>query len=64
MMENLRPQKENVIKDIRNLFTIEKETKLIKGRIRCNFSGSSYIEYKSNCDWNKTPAVEDYLIKI
>ena len=50
MMENLRPQKENVIKDTRNLFTIEKETKLIKGRIWCNFSGSSYIEYKSNCD--------------
>ena len=32
-MENLRPEEENIIKDIRNLFRLEKETKAIKDRI-------------------------------
>ena len=33
MMENSRPEEEKIIKDIRNLFRIEKETKTVKGRI-------------------------------
>ena len=32
-MENPRPEKENIIKDIRNLFRLEKEIKAIKDRI-------------------------------
>ena len=32
-MKNLRPEDENIIKDIRNLFRLEKETKAIKDRI-------------------------------
>ena len=34
MVENLRPEKENIIKDIRALFRLEKESKAIKDRIR------------------------------
>ena len=33
MMENLRPEEEKIIKDIRNLFRQEKETEAIKDRI-------------------------------
>ena len=32
-MENPRPEEENIIKDIRNLFRLKKETKAIKDRI-------------------------------
>ena len=32
-MKNLRPEDENIIKDIRNLFRLEKEIKAIKDRI-------------------------------
>ena len=32
-MKNPRPKKEKIIKDIRNLFRLEKETKAIKDRI-------------------------------
>ena len=32
-MENQRPEEENIIKDKRNLFRLEKETKAIKDRI-------------------------------
>ena len=32
-MKNLRPEDENIIKDKRNLFRLEKETKAIKDRI-------------------------------
>ena len=32
-MKNLRPEKENIIKDIRNLFRLKKETKSIKDRM-------------------------------
>ena len=32
-MKNPRPEEENTIKDIRNLFRLEEETKPIKGRI-------------------------------
>ena len=30
MMENPRPEEEHIIKDLRNLFRLEKETKTIK----------------------------------
>ena len=33
MMENSRPEEEKIMKDIRNLFRQEKETKAIKDRI-------------------------------
>ena len=33
MMENPSPEEENIIKDIRNLFRLKKETKAIKDRI-------------------------------
>ena len=32
MMKNLGPEKENIIKNIRNLFRLEKETKGIKDK--------------------------------
>ena len=32
-MESLSLERENIIKDIRNLFRLEKETKVIKNRI-------------------------------
>ena len=32
-MKNLRPEKENIIKDIRNLFRLKKEIKSIKDRM-------------------------------
>ena len=32
-MKNLRPEKENIIKDIRNLLRLKKETKSIKDRM-------------------------------
>ena len=32
-MENLRPEEENIIKDIRNLFRLQKKIKGIKDRI-------------------------------
>ena len=32
MMKNLRSEKENIIKNIRNLFRLEKETKWIKDK--------------------------------
>ena len=32
-MKNLRPEEENIIKNIRNLFRLEKETKGIKDKI-------------------------------
>ena len=33
MMKNLGPEEENVIKDVRTLFRLEKQTKSIKDRI-------------------------------
>ena len=32
-MENPRSEKQNIIKDLRNIFRLEKETKAIKDRI-------------------------------
>ena len=33
MMKNLKPEEKNIIKDVRNLFRWEKETKAIKDRL-------------------------------
>ena len=58
MMENPRPEEEKIIKDIRNLFRQEKETKAIKDRILRGFKNlfEEEIYYKpvrvSNV-WNK-----------
>ena len=58
MMENPRPEEEKIIKDIRNLFRQEKETKAIKDRILRDFNNlfEEEIYYKpvrvSNV-WNK-----------
>ena len=35
-MKNLRPEEENIIKNVRNLFRLEKETKGIKDKILRN----------------------------
>ena len=79
-MKNLRPEEENIIKNIGNLFRLEKETKGIKDKILTdlknlfeeyhkpvrvnNFWSSSYIKYKSNSDRYQTLSVEEYLDKI
>ena len=56
------------IKDIRNLFRQEKETKAIKGRIPQDINNliehQEESESKSNDDGSKTLSVEDYLNKI
>ena len=36
-IKNLRPEEENIVKDIRNLFRLESETKGIKDRILRDF---------------------------
>ena len=79
-MKNLSPGEENIIKDIRNLFRLEKETRGIKDKILIhiknlfeeyykpvrvnNFWSNNYIEYKSNSDRYRTLSVEEYLDKI
>ena len=84
-MENLCLEEENIVKDIRNLFRLEKETKAIEDRILRDIKNlfeleeednyykpgkisdswsNDYIEYKSNCDRNKTLSVEEYLNEI
>ena len=73
-MKNLRPEKENIIKKIRNFFRLEKETKGIKDKILKdiknlfeeyyepvrvnNFWSNNYTEYKNNSDKNGTLSVE------
>ena len=72
-MKNLRPEEENIIKNIRNLFRLEKETKGIKDKILIdknlfeeyykpikvnNFWSNNYIEYKSNSDRYQTLSAE------
>ena len=74
-MKNLRPEEKYIIKNIRNLFRLEKETKGIKDKILIDikdffedyykparvkhFWSNNYIEYKSTCDGNKTLTVEE-----
>ena len=79
-MKNLRPEEENIIKKIRNLFRLEKETKGIKDKILKdiknlfeeyyepvrvnNFWSNNFTEYKNNSDKNGILSVEEYLDKI
>ena len=79
-MKNLRPEEENIIRNIKNLFRLEKETKGIKDKILKdiknlfeeyyepvrvnNFWSNNYIEYKSNSYKNRILSVEEYLDKI
>ena len=79
-MKNLRPEEKHIIKNIRNIFRLEKETKGIKDKILMdikdlfeeyyktvrvnNFWSNNYIEYKSTSDRNKTLTVEEYLDKL
>ena len=60
MMINLRPEKENIIEDMRNLFRREKETKAIKHRILRNIKKlfeheeeDSYKPVRVNNFWSK-----------
>ena len=73
MKKILRPEEENIIKHIRNLFRLEKETKgilrdLFEDRHKFvevnNFLSKNYIGYKSNGARNKKLSVEEYLDKI
>ena len=80
MTKNLRPEVKNIMKGIRNLFRLEKETKGINGRIIRdirnlfenyykpvrvnNFWSNNYVKHKSNDNSNKTLSVEEYLNKI
>ena len=79
MMKNLRPEKETIIENIRNLFKLEKETKEIKYKILRDIKNLfekyykpvqlnnvwrvQYIEYKSNSDRYQTLSIEEYLDK-
>ena len=73
MKKILRPEEENIIKHIRNLFRLEEETKgMFKDLFEdChkfvevnNFLSKNYIGYKSNGARNKKLSVEEYLDKI
>ena len=73
MKKILRPEEENIIKHIRNLFRLEEETKgIFKDLFEdChkfvevnNFLSKNYIGYKSNGTRNKKLSVEEYLDKI
>ena len=52
------------MRDIRNPFEQEAEERYYKPVIVGNFWSNDYIEYKSNCDRNKTLSIEEYHNKI
>ena len=80
MIKNLRPEEENIIKNIRNHFRLEKENNRIKDKLLRdiknlfeeyyktvrvnNIWSNNYIEYKNNSDKNRVLPVEEYLDKI
>ena len=54
--------KEKINRDIKNIFEKEKDN---YNPIRVgNLCSIRYIEYQTNVDGNKTPSIEEYLIKI
>ena len=65
MMKNLRPEKENIIKEKRNPFYTKKRTKLYCSYFgllsQSNFWRKNYIEYDIKGDRNKTISNEEYL---
>ena len=52
------------MRDIRNPFEQEAEERYYKPVIVGNFWSNDYIEYKSNCDRNKTLSIKEYHNKI
>ena len=65
MVERLSFEEENIVKDIQNLFRLDKETKAIKDTILRDKSWSNnYIEYETNGDRNKTLSFEEHPNKI
>ena len=57
-MENPRPEEENIIKDIRNPFRLEKETKAIKDRILRDIK--NLFEQKEEENYYKTIRVSNF----
>ena len=57
-MENLRPEKENIIKDVRNLLRLEKGTKAIKDRILRDIN--NLFEHKEEENYYKPVRVSNF----
>ena len=57
-MENLRPEKENIIKDVRNLLRLEKGTKAIKDRILRDIN--NLFEHKEGENYYKPVRVSNF----
>ena len=55
--------KDITLKDIRNIFENEEENYYYKPAKVSNSWSNNYVEYKSNCDRNKTLSVKEYLNK-
>ena len=80
MIKNLIPEEENIIKNTKYIFRLEKETKGIEDRKLIdikdvfedyykpvkvnNFWSNNYIEFKSNDNRDKTLSIENILIKL
>ena len=80
MMKNLRNEEENIIKNTKYLFRLEKETKGIEDIILIDIKGvfedyykpakvnniwsKKYTEFKSNDKKNKTLSMKNILIKL
>ena len=80
MIKNLMPEEENIIKNTKYIFRLEKETKGIEDRKLIdikdvfenyykpvkvnNFWSNNYIEFKSNDNRDKTLSIENILIKL
>ena len=61
MIENPRPEEQKIIKDIRNLFRWEKETKAIKDRI-LRYINSLFEHEEENC--YKQVRLSNFGVKI
>ena len=57
-MENLRPEKENIIKDVRNLLRLQKGTKAIKDRILPDIN--NLFEHKEEENYYKPVRVSNF----
>ena len=72
MIKNLRPEKENKIKNVRNLFKLEKIKRIRRDYFEDyhkpvgvnKFSSNIYIECANNGNRYKIPSVEEHLDKI
>ena len=62
MQENkTKAIKDRILRDIKNLFEHRKEEYFYKVS---NFWSNNYIRYEGTVDRNKSPSVEEYLIKL